>query len=325
MMNGLYNTTTLLFKHPDDTADMATLKKYMALANPLYWPAWLGIGILWLIIQLPVRLRLKLGKGIGKLIYVFPSKLKHITTVNIKICFPELSPEKQQKLAKDNFESLGIGVIEAAMAWWLPDEKLNHLFKVHGLEYVEQAFAKGKGIILLGPHFMCLEMAGRLLSAKYTFAVMYRPHKKKLIAFIMERFRQKHYMQVIPRNRIRELIRALNNNVAIWYAYDVDAGRKSSVFAPFFGVPTASLTSVSRLVRMSNAAIVPISFYRRDDDFNYDVVLYPPIENLPTGDLQQDATILNQALERAIREKPEQYVWQYKRFKTRPEGEPRVY
>ncbi len=211
------------------------------------------------------------------------------------------------------------------MAWWLPDEKLKHLFKIHGLEHVEQAFAKGKGIILLGPHFTCLEMVGRLISMHYSFAVMYRPHKKRLIAFVQERFRQKYYLQAIPRNRVRELIRTLNNNVAIWYAYDVDGGKKRSVFAPFFGVPTASLTSVSRLVRISGATVIPISFFRRDDNFNYDVILYPPIETFPTDDLTEDATKLNAALERAISEKPEQYVWQYKRFKTRPDGQPRVY
>lgn len=304
---------------------MSNFKDRLALANPLYWPAWLCIGILWLITRLPARWRLNLGKGIGKLIYRLPGKLKHITEVNIKMCFPELSPVEQQKLAKDNFESIGIGLIEAAMGWWLPDDKLKNLFTIHGLEHAENAFAKGKGIILLGPHFTCLEMVGRLLSTKYSFSVMYRPHKKKLIAFIQERFRQKHYLQAIPRNRVRELIRALNNNVAIWYAYDVDGGKKGTVFAPFFGIPTASLTSVSRLVRMSDAAIVPISFFRRDDNFNYDVILYPPIENVPSGDLEKDATILNKAIETAIREKPEQYVWQYKRFKTRPPGEPRIY
>ncbi|HSW70146.1 MAG TPA: LpxL/LpxP family Kdo(2)-lipid IV(A) lauroyl/palmitoleoyl acyltransferase [Gammaproteobacteria bacterium] len=301
------------------------MKKHFELINPIYWPAWFGIGILWLITRLPVRLRLGLGKGIGKLLYCFPSKLKHITEVNIKLCFPELSPEKQQKLARDNFASLGIGLIEAAMAWWLPDEKLKHLFTLHGMEYVEQAFAKGKGIILLGPHFTCLEMVGRLLGMHYSFAVMYRPHKKRLIAFIQERFRQKYVSQAIPRNRVRELIRALNNNIAIWYAYDIDGGKKNNVFAPFFGVQTSCLTSVSRLVNMSHAAVIPISFFRRDDNFNYDVILYPPIENFPTDDLQNDAARLNAALEHAIREKPEQYVWQYKRFKTRPKGEPRIY
>ncbi len=304
---------------------MTTFKKKLALFHPLYWPAWFGIGVLWLIARLPKRMQLGLGKGIGRLIYAMPGKLKHITAVNIKLCFPELSLEEQKKLARKNFESLGIGIIESAMAWWLPNEKIQHLFTLHGLEYVEKAFAAGKGIILLGPHFTCLEMVGRLMSMRYSFAVMYRPHKKRLIAFIHERFRQKHYMEAIPSNRIRQLIRALNNNMAIWYAYDVDGGQKSSVFAPFFGVPTASLTSVSRIVRMSDAAVIPIGFYRRDNEFHYDIVLYPPIEQFPTENLEEDAVKLNQALEVAIRRKPEQYVWQYKRFKTRPVGEARLY
>ena len=299
--------------------------KQFELINPIYWPAWLGIGILWLIARLPERLRLYLGTGIGKLVYVCSRKLKHVTEVNINLCFPELSLLEQKKLVKKSFESLGIGLIEAAMAWWLPADKLQHLFQLHGLEHAEQAFAKGKGIILLGPHFTSLEMVGRLISMKYSFAVMYRPHKNRLIAFVQERFRKKHYLQAIPRNRVRQLIRALNDNVAIWYAYDVDGGVKRSVFAPFFGVPTASLTSVSRIVQMSDAAVVPIGFYRRDDQFHYDVVLYPPIENFPTGDLEQDAIQLNAAVEQAIRRKPEQYVWQYKRFKTRPVGEARFY
>src|SRR5207244_791287 len=118
----------------------------------------------------------------------------------------------------------------------------------------------------------------------------------------------------------RQLIRTLNNNMAIWYAYDIDAGEKRSVFAPFFGIQTASLTSVSRIIRLSGAAVIPISFHRREDNFKYEVVLSPPIENFPTDDLVADAACLNTVMESAIRKHPEQYVWQYKRFKTRPKG-----
>src|SRR5438094_3648476 len=103
---------------------MTAFKKKLALLHPLYWPVWLGIGMLWLIARLPQRLQLVLGKGIGRFIYLIPGKLKHITEVNITLCFPELSPEEQKKLARKNFESLGIGIIESAMAWWLPDEKI---------------------------------------------------------------------------------------------------------------------------------------------------------------------------------------------------------
>jgi Kdo2-lipid IVA lauroyltransferase/acyltransferase len=299
--------------------------KSLFLANPKYWPAWLCLGILWLITRLPYRIQIKIGEALGKLLHLFPTKLKHTTEINIKLCLPELNPKQHAALIKKNFAALGVGLIEAAMAWWLPDEKLSAVVKVHGYEHVEAAFAKGKGIILLGPHFTCLEMIGRLLGMQYKFAVMYRPHKKPLISFIHERFRAKKSIQYIPRQKLRELLRALNNNTAIWYAYDVDGGKKRSVFAPFFGIQTASLTAVSRIVQMSNSTVIPISFYRRDNEFGYDIFLQPPIENFPGKDFTEDATRLNQTLENAIRAKPEQYVWQYKRFKTRPEGEKRFY
>ncbi len=304
---------------------MSKSNKTTSLANPLYWPAWLGLGILWLITRLPHRLQIRCGQMIGSFLYYLPSKLKAITNTNIQLCLPELNKKERKQLVKKNFASLGTGLIEAAMAWWLPDEKLNCLYHITGIEHAENAFARGKGIVLVGPHFTCMEMIGRLLGMKYSFGVMYAPHKKRLIAYIHERFREQHYVNYIPRHRVRQLIRALNDNMAIWYAYDIDGGIKGSVFAPFFGIQTASLTSVSRIVNLSDAAVVPINFHRRDDDFKYEVVLSPPVENFPTDDPVADATRLNAILEQAIRKNPDQYVWQYKRFKTRPVGEERFY
>lgn len=300
-------------------------KKFLSLAHPRYWPAWLGLGILWVITRLPYQWQIRVGGVLGKILYSFPTKIKHITATNVKLCFPDLTPEEQLALIKKNFTALGIGLIESGMAWWLPDKKLNCLFKVHGYEHVEAGFAKGKGVILLGPHFTCLEIIGRLLSMQYPFAVMYRPHKKRIIAYIHERFRKRNAVQYIARHRMRELLRALNDNKSIWYAYDVDGGKKRSVFAPFFGVPTASLTAITRIVQLSGATVVPISFYRRDNEFGYDIFLSPPLESFPGDNLQEDATRLNAALEESIRRKPEQYLWQYKRFKTRPNGETRFY
>jgi KDO2-lipid IV(A) lauroyltransferase len=293
--------------------------------NPLYWPVWLIVGLLWLATRLPYKTQLSCGKLLGKLLYCLPGKLKFITEMNIKLCFPELSVEEQSKLIKKNFENLGTGLLETAMAWWLPDNKLEHLLHIKGVEHGEQALAQGKGLILLSPHFACLEMLGRLIAMKYAFTAMYRPHKKKFINFMLESFRSKQRVTYIPRNRMRALTTALQNNEPVWYAYDVDAGKKRSVFAPFFGIQTASLTAISRLAQLTGAAIVPIQFFRRDDNTGYEIVLSPALSNFPSTDLAADAARLNGCLETAIRRKPEQYIWQYKRFKTRPDGEKRFY
>jgi KDO2-lipid IV(A) lauroyltransferase len=301
------------------------LVSFNSLYWPLYWPAWCGLGLLWLITRLPYHWQITIGSLLGKILYLFPTKLKHIMVINLKLCFPEFTDAQRDLLARKNFSSLGIGLIEAAMAWWLPDDKIHSLYKIHGLEHAEKAFAKGRGIILIGPHFTCLELVGRLIRKHYLFAVMYRPHKKALISFIHERFRKKYYVHYIPRNRIRGLLQALKDNMAIWYAYDIDPGEKHSVFAPFFGISTASLTSASRIAHLSKAAVIPVSFCRREDNTGYDVMLLPPLENFPSDNPVVDATRLNAILEEAIRHKPEQYVWQYKRFKTRPAGEKRFY
>ncbi|OGT46449.1 MAG: hypothetical protein A3E83_00885 [Gammaproteobacteria bacterium RIFCSPHIGHO2_12_FULL_41_20] len=292
---------------------------------PVYWPIWFFLGILWLITRLPYNMQLSIGKNIGQFLYFLPSKLRSTATVNIRLCFPSLTAEQQQQLIKKNFDSLGIGVIETAMAWWLPDAKLQSLLHISGIEHAEQALAQNKGVILLSPHFTCLEMMGRLIGMRYQFTAMYRPHKSPIINHIQSRFRQRYGINYIPRHKMRLLLHALTKNQPIWYAYDVDGGRQRSVFAPFFNIPTASLTAVSRITKSTGALVVPIHFYRRDDNTGYQIQFSPALEQFPSSDWVKDATRLNAALEKAIRNTPEQYIWQYKRFKTRPLGEARVY
>lgn len=302
-------------------------RKNLYLASPQNWPAWLGLGLLWLITRLPQRWQLSTGRAIGNILYFFPSPFKKTTEINIKKCFPDYTPEQQKALAKKNFQGLALGIIEAGMAWWLPENKLPTVVNIQGMEHLESALAKGKGAILISPHFTCLEIAGRLfmMRCKFDMGTMYRPHKKPIVRFIHENYRIKKSVTYIQRHRLRDLIRALNNNIGIWYAYDVDGGRKRSVFAPFFGIQTASLTSVSRIVKLSGTAVIPITFYRRENEFAYDICLSPALENFPGDDLTEDATRLNADLEAGIRNRPDQYVWQYKRFKTRPMGEKRFY
>jgi KDO2-lipid IV(A) lauroyltransferase len=126
-------------------------KRYLSLLNPIYLPAWFLIGTLWLITRLPFKWQIKIGETIGKTLFLFPTQLKHITATNIKLCFPNLSAKEQAELAKKNFISLGIGLIEAGIAWWLPDNKLQPVYKIYGFEHAEAAFARGKGLFYSAP------------------------------------------------------------------------------------------------------------------------------------------------------------------------------
>jgi KDO2-lipid IV(A) lauroyltransferase len=306
---------------------MDNIKKYFTLLKPSLLPAWLAIGSLWCITRLPYSWQMSIGRFFGRMANLLSPKLRHITETNLKLCFPTLSETERKTLLKKNFESLGIGIIETAMAWWISDRHLKKhcSIQINGLEHADNAFHQGKGIILLSPHFTSLEMVGRMVNENYPLAAMYRPHKNPLIAHIQGRFRQRYRMRHIAKNRMHEVLGSFKDNMAVWYAYDIDAGAKRSVFAPFFGIPTASLTSVSRIAALTGAVVVPMDFSRRDDKWGYEINLFTPLTNFPGENFEADATRLNSHIEASVRKHPEQYIWQYKRFKTRPQGEKRFY
>jgi KDO2-lipid IV(A) lauroyltransferase len=296
--------------------------KYLA---PRYWPIWLGIGIIKTIPWLPYGFLLRLGKTIGFLMYRGMSRRRHIGAVNIKLCFPELDDRSREDLLKRNFQSVAMAGLETALAWWASDKKLRHLVHYHGLDHFKHAIASGKSVILLTAHFTCLEIGARMLLMEQQYAGMYKRHRNELLEAVISRSRNKHCKIAIPQDDIRGFLRLLKNKVPVWYAPDQDLGLSRSVFAPFMGVSTATVTAPGRFAAMADAVVVPYFPTRRADGSGYDIVVLPPLENFPSGDELTDATTINQLIEIQARKNPEQYLWLHRRFKTRPAGEPSVY
>ena len=301
------------------------MKKTKPLYAPRYWPIWFICGIFWCIVQLPHRWRLAIGRGLGRLAMSLSAKARHVTFVNIDKCFPKLTNDERKKLVKKSFESTGMGLIEAGMAWWLPDFRLKHLYKIVGAEHGYKALEQGKGVILLGLHLSSLEIAGRLSTFFEPFHAMYQTSKNPVIDWIMLNYRQKIYKKVIANNNIRGLLKCLQANEIIWYAPDQSASSKHSAFVPFFGVQTATSTATNKIAKLSGAPILPAAHYRNPDYSGYTMVIHPPLENFPTDDDVKDTARINEHIEAMIRVHPEQYLWQYKRFKRRPIGDADFY
>jgi KDO2-lipid IV(A) lauroyltransferase len=297
--------------------------------NSLYaiqhWPIWIMAGIMWLLIQLPYKFQLKIGKYIGLFALKFAHRERKITEINLSRCFPEFSQAERQALCRESFISMGIGGIETAFGWWAPEKRLKKLLHTDGLEYIENALKNNRSILIFTPHFSSLHIVGRIVNLYHPFAGMYFPPKNLVFREISLRAMHQFYQQAIPRNDARSLIKALKNKSAILYTPDTDAGLKNSIFAPFFNIKTASVTATSRFSQITQCAVMPATYFRRDDGKGYDVKFYPPLENYPTDDLYQDIILINQWVEKFVREHPEQYLWQYKRFKTRPPGEAKFY
>ncbi len=290
-----------------------------------YWPIWLILGILWLITRLPYRLQLQTGRLIGRTIMRTSKKAKDVTLTNIQLCFPQLNNEQQQQLLINNFESLGMGIIETALGWWAPSEKIQYLGHGHGFEHLTNALKQGRGALLVTAHFNSLYLVGRLVSTHFPFAVMYHAQTNPVLTKVIQKSIDKYFVEIIKREDIRGMVRCLNKNIPIWYMPDVDPGPRNSVFVPFMGVLAATVTATARFAQMTDTPVIPCFFYRRDDGQGYEGTFLPPLENYPSGNAEQDALRINQLIDEAIRAHPEQYLWQYKRFKTRPPGEEKIY
>ena len=293
--------------------------------TPGYWPTWILLGSMWLVAQLPYRMQMAIGRTLGRGMALLARKRRRIAEINLGLCFPELSETERKALLKDHFRSLGMGIVETAMSWWTPESKLRPLAHIEGLEHLQAALARGKGVILLSGHFTSLEIGGRLLVLFTPFHVLYRSHKNPLFDAVMKRARERNFDKAIPREDMRGMLRSLKNNMPVWYAADQDYGREKSVFAPFFGIRAATITATSRLAHASGAAVVPFFQQRLKDGSGYLLQIYPALTDIPGATQETDTARINSILEDHIRQAPENYLWVHRRFKTRPKDEPNLY
>lgn len=275
-------------------------------------------------VYLPGRVQLAIGMLLGTLMRPFMGSRAKIARRNLELCFPELTGAEREKLLNRTLRTMGMMMIETAMSWWASDKSLLKRVRYEGLEHLEKARAEGKGVILLTGHFSSMELGGRLIMLKTPAYVMFREFKNRLFNAVMLRSRTFHSEGIVLRDDPRTMLRALKKNKVVWYAPDQDFGKRTSVYARFFGVQAATIPATARMVKMTGATIVPF-VPRRESDGSYTVSIGKPWENYPSGDELADAQRINDWLEAEIRKSPEQYLWVHRRFKTQPEGKGLLY
>ncbi len=285
--------------------------------HPRYWPTWLGMGVLWLVVQLPWRMQMGLGKGLGLLMFHTLQRRRYICCVNLELAFPELSPAERQALNRRHFISLGQGLLETALSWWGSEKELHQLAHLEGIEHLQQAHAHG-GVVLLSAHFTSLELGGRMLAPYLPLHVVYRPHQNPVIEQLVARLRAKRYGKAISRDHIRTMLHSLKQGHAVWYAQDQHFDQKNSLYLPFFGVDAATNTATTRIAELGKAQVVP--FFTVRTQTGYLLRFLPPLEDFPGESVHTDTARINQIIEQQVREFPEQYLWTHRRYKTSPEG-----
>ena len=292
--------------------------------HPKYWGMWFFFAFLRIVTLLPLSWIEAIGGFLGWLLYRLAPSRRRVCRINIQQAYPEYSEEEIKKLIKASYRSLGISVFEMALAWWASRNYLRAHCTVEGMEHLEQALAKGKGVIMLTGHFSTLEIGGILMALYTPLNAVYKKAHNPMFNTFMHFYRNKHLKEAIPNTNVRGFIKGLRNGIATWYAPDQDF-TQNIVFAPFLGGIAGTLTSTAKMAEISDASVVPFYPQRLDKGKGYKLVVLPALENFPSGDQIIDATSVNQAIEAMVRKNPEQYAWIHKRFKTQPEGRASIY
>jgi KDO2-lipid IV(A) lauroyltransferase len=287
--------------------------------------AWALIACAWLLACLPLPLLIRFGEALGLVAFHVARSRRHITRVNVALCFPELHATAQQRLVRDVFRHTGVSLCEELVAWLNPGKRVAHRFTVTGVEHLQQAAAQGRGVLLVGAHFSCMDFVGQALAAVADIDVMYRANKNPAWEWLQVHGRRHYFGAIIERDDARQTLRRLQAGRTIWYAADQDYGRRHSVFAPFFGIPAATITATARFARFNRSPVLFMRQHRNLADLTWEIEISPPLEGYPSGDDLADATRLNAVIEAAVRRDPAQYLWLHRRFKTRPPGESRPY
>lgn len=293
--------------------------------SPRHWHAWPVLGIMNVMSLMPQRILWLLGSALGWLFYRFPSPACRIAARNIDLCFPDLDPVERRRLVQCHFRLCGFSILSLSVAWFAPRWRIKKFITLHGWEHVEAQYAGGRNVILLAPHFIGLDMGGMRTSLERDVVSMYRQARDPLLEYLFQR-RTRYGAVVIERmSSLKPILRHIREGRPFYYLPDQDMGERASVFVPFFGIPAATVTALSRIAQTTNSAVIPCITRLLPKGKGIEVRLHQPFENFPTDDPEADARRMNSEIERLVREMPEQYMWSYRRFKTRPNNEPSLY
>lgn len=284
------------------------------------------LAVLWCFHWLPLPFQAGIGWILGHLAYVAVAPRRRVIHTNLRLCFPELSAPERSRLARRVAVAVTRSILERGIVWWAPERRIRRLAELRGLERIQKLLDAGRPVILLVPHFSNLDVGNRI-ALELDCVSVYSAQKDKLIEKMLLHGRMRFGRQKLwsRQEGIRSAVQAIREGHPFYYLPDMDFGARDSIFVPFFGVQTATIPGLSRIARMSGAAVVPFIMRTKPWGMGYTCEFGEVWDDFPTRDAEADTIRMNAFLEHEIRKTPEQYYWVHKRFKTRPAGEARVY
>ncbi len=291
---------------------------------------WLGIGLLTVLGKLPYPLVARFGEGLGSLLYLFPSGRREVVRANLRLAFPDKSDAEIAQLSRQSFRSVFRSFAERGIFWTGSEAQMRRWVQID--DQANLVALDGEPHILVTLHLSGVE-AGAIRLTIYlrdhvgrSGASLYTKQKNALFDGFLKQARGRFGANMIARNdSVRDIIRCLKKGEALQLISDMDFGERDSEFVPFFGAQALTLTSVSRLARLTGAKVVPMYTEQLPDYRGYVLRILPAWDSYPGESVTGDTRRMNAFFEDCIRPRIAEYYWVHKRFKHRPPGEPEIY
>lgn len=277
----------------------------------------------------PLARQQKWGSWLGDLLYRNNTKSAKITRKNLTLVYPDLTADQlEQRVRCSLRETMKTG-LEFGWCWMAPmDQILGQIKQVNGLDALQRAHDAGKGVIVLGPHLGNWELLGHLINQHYPFSVMYAIPNNPALEEIIVEGRTRAGMKLAPANMkgVAQLLKLLKQGEMVGNLPDQEPDdRSGGVFAPFMGIEAFSPKLVTRLISKTGAKVVAGFAERLPNGQGFNIHFIDAEEGIYSQDDIEAVTAMNRTVETLVAMAPEQYQWEYKRFKRRPKGEKKLY
>jgi KDO2-lipid IV(A) lauroyltransferase len=283
--------------------------------------------LLWIASLLPLAVSRAIGRALGRLGWYLGGSARRVTERNIALAFPDLNESQRRTLAKRSLQATGELAAEMGYVWNRPWSRVrSHILEVLGADAVRDALARGQGVMMLGPHLGNWEILGLHLTELGKSVALYEPPHLQALDSMVRNARQRTGSTLVPTDArgLATLVRALKQGAIAGILPDqvppvVESGENSE----FMGIPCFTMTLASKLLARTGATAF-FGFAERVPG-GYRLHYLPADQAIYSDDIQVSLRALNDGVEQCLRICPEQYQWEYKRFRVRPREAPDYY
>lgn len=288
------------------------------------WWSQFGVGLLQWLGRLPLPWLRLLGALLGTLLYLLVWPRRRVARTNLRLCFPDWPASRIRVVTFRTFLHFTQAWLDRGWLWHAAPQLIARRLTLSG------ALDELRGdapTVIFAPHFVGLDAGWTALTGQVArgFTTIYTDQSNKVVDAWMLRGRQRFgKSRLFGRiDGVKTIVSTLRTGAPLYLLPDMNFGPEESIFVPFYGVPAATVPSLSRFARLARAKVVPV--VTRMTAKGYEVQIMPAWTDFPSGDMVADTALMNLRLQVFIDSMPDQYFWVHKRFKDRPPGMPGVY